>query len=446
MTPRRLLGAGALGSALLALGTTGAGALPTDGWGLLRGHTAVALALCVVGLVLLAGAWWASRGLDGRHLLRASVLWSLPLLAAPPLASRDLYAYAGQAALVAAGRDPYVDGPGDLPGPLADGVDDVWLDAPAPYGPLWLALAGLVVRVTGDAVVPALLGLRLLAVLGVVLSGWALVRLAPLFGVPTGRALWLGVANPLVLLHFVGGGHNDALMVGLMTAGVAVAWTVRAPWALVAAAALVTFAALVKVPALAALAYLPLAVQGLPARLRAALVVGATAAVTAVAVSAGSGLGWGWLSTLDAGRARLSLFSPLTGVGTAVGSLDAVLVAGLVVAALVCGGLLLAADRVGPLRALGLTLLVVSVLLPVVQPWYLLWGVVPLATVLGARGATALGAACLVLCLTVAPSGRSVVRPPLYGLPTLLAGAAALLVLRPGRCRAPDVESSRTPT
>ena len=437
MTSRRLLAAGALGSALVGLGGTGVGALPPSGWDLLRGHPSLALALTWLGVAVLAAAWWASRAHDRRHQARAAALWAVPLLAAPPLFSRDLYAYAGQAALVAAGRDPYDQGPGALPGPLSEGVDDVWSQAPAPYGPAWMALAGLVVRVTGDALVPALLGLRGLAVLGVALTAWALLRLAP----DPGRALWLGVANPLVLLHLVGGGHNDALMVGLLLAGTAVAFTVRAPWALVAAAALVTLAALVKVPALAALAYLPLAAPDWPARLRAAAVAGATAVGTAVLVAAGTGLGWGWLGTLDAGRARLSLFSPLTGLGAAVGALDAVLAAGLVAAALVCAVLLAAASlgRVEPVLALGLSLLAVSVLLPVVQPWYLLWGVVVLAAVVGPRAAAALGATCLVLCLTVAPSGRSVVRPPLYGLPTVLAVAAGVISWRVGTARGPGV-------
>lgn len=431
MSSRRLLVAGTLGSTALALGGTGVGALPASGWGLLRGQTALAMALSVAGILVLGAAWWASRGAGVRHQLHAGALWALPLLAAPPLASRDLYAYAGQAALVAAGRDPYEQGPAALPGPLSAGVDDVWRDAPAPYGPVWLWLAGLVARLTGDALVPALVGLRLLAVLGVVLVAWALLRLAP----GSGRAVWLGVANPLVLLHFVGGGHNDALMVGLLMAGVAVAFTVRVPWSLPAAAVLVTLAALVKVPALAALAYLPLAAVGWPARARAALVAGGAAVATAVVASWGSGLGWGWLTTLGTGRARLSLFSPLTGLGTALGALDTVLAAGLAVAALLCVGLLTAAalGRLHPVTALGLTLLAVPVLLPVVQPWYLLWGVCLLAATVGPRAAAALGAGCLLLSLTIAPSGRHLIRPPLYGLPTLLAALVAVVAFRRSR-------------
>ena len=166
--------------------------------------------------------------------------------------------------------------------------------------------------------------------------------------------------------------------------------------------------------------------------MRAAVVVPVAAAVTAISVTLASGLGWGWLGTLDAGRARLSLFSPTTGLGTAVGALEPVLAAGLGAAGVLCVVLLALAalGRLDPVLALGLGLLGVGVLLPVVQPWYLLWGVCVLAARVGPRAAAALGAGSLVLCLTIAPSGRSVVRPPLYGLPTLLAGAAAVLVWR----------------
>ena len=433
---KRAVPVGVLGSALLALGATGAGALPPAGWDLLRGSR-LAVPLCLVGITLLVGAWWALREAAAPTILRAVGLWGLPLLLAPPLASRDAYAYIGQAALVVRGLDPYTVGPGALPGPLSAGVDEVWINTPAPYGPLWLGLAGLVVRVTGS-VVPSLLGMRLLAVVGLVLLAWALVRLAE---VP-GRALWLGVANPLVLVHLLSGAHNDALMIGLMAAGLAVAGR-NGRW-LAVGAALVTGGALVKVPAVAALAFLPLlAASTLPGRVRAAAVVGVTAVGTSVVVTVVSGLGWGWLGTLDAGRARLAMFSPLTGLGVAIGQVDTVLAGGLVLAAVVGLGLLLAADRLGPLRAGGLLLLAVALLLPVVQPWYVLWGVVLLGACSSARVAAGLGAACLVLVVLVQPNGRGVVRPPLYGVPMALALTAGLVVAR--RHRGADVEDVITP-
>lgn len=502
--PRRLLLAGAAGSVLVAVGGVGAGALPRPdpdrGW---LGITVLAstattrslsTALAVVGVVLLVGAWWRTRrvldGLAPSALIRATAVWSLPLLVAPPMFSRDVYAYAGQALVAARSLDPYDAGPSAVGGDVAANVDDVWLDTPSPYGPAFLGPASLVLRGTGDDVVPAVLLLRLLAVLGLVLTAWALPRLARACGVPAQRALWLGLANPLGLLHGVAGAHNDALMVGLLVTGLALAlrppprppeaassdaspdegrdaprsgarhWGMTRPstptlasWqGLVAAGAVVALAGLVKAPALAALPFLVLAVPGVRARVRAGVALAAGAVATAIAVTLASGLGWGWLSTLTTGRERLSLFSPTTGLGVAVGQVleavgavddaadarEAVLAIGVLAALAVSAGLLLRVPRLGAVQALGLALLVVVVLSPTVQAWYVLWGVVLLAAVVGPRTAAALGAACLVLCLTVWPGGRSVVRPPLYGVPLVAAAVAAAVVWRRAAVEAGD--------
>lgn len=462
-----LLLAGTLGSALIAVGGLGAGATPVaGGWPELP--RTLGTVLVAAGVLLLVGAWWrARRGLDDvtpGAVLRASMLWSLPLLVAPPMFSRDVYSYAGQALLVARGLDPYALGPAAAPGEISGNVDDVWLQTPSPYGPAFLGPASLVLRLTGDDVVPAVLLLRMLAVLGLVLTAVALPALARACGVAPQRALWLGLANPLGLLHGVAGGHNDALMVGLLVAGCAVALSgnregrvaprllpskrggTRLPpgwcrWA--AAGGLIALAGLVKAPAFGALPFLALAVPGVRAQLRTGAALAAGAIAAAVLTHLVTGLGPGWLGALEAGRARLSLFSPTTGLGTAVGSLaeaaglvedadpvrEAVLAAGVVTALVLAALLLLRAARCpGPVTAvqgLGLALLAVVVLSPTVLPWYLLWAVVPLAAVVGPRAAAALGALSAVLCLLTWPSGRSVVRPPLYGLPLLIALVAA---------------------
>ena len=54
---------------------------------------------------------------------------------------------------------------------------------------------------------------------------------------------------------------------------------------------------------------------------------------------------------------------------------------GLLAAAVAGVWLLLNSDRIGTLKALGLTLLIFVLLGPVVQPWYLSWGLVLLAPV-----------------------------------------------------------------
>jgi alpha-1,6-mannosyltransferase len=459
--PAGVLATGFLGTCVLAIGGAGVGALPRIkdavatklhvGWFQEHSSTRLLASLLVgVGVILLAAAWWQLRPyldrLSPRAVLIVAGLWSLPLLVAPPLFSRDLYAYAGQGHLVANHVDPYTYGPGDYEprSKWSIGVDGVWRYSPSPYGPVWLWLAGMVVRVAGDHLVPAVLMLRLLAVSGLVLVAWGLPRLARAHGVPPQRALWLGLANPFVLIHGVGGGHNDVLMIGLLVCGLAVAGRTPSTRQLVLATALITVAALVKLPAAAALGFLPMLQPTWGARVRAALVIGATAAVTALVVTPATGLGWGWLHTLDAGSARLSIFSPLTGVGVLVGNgltdlgvvdtpavvLRLVLAGGFALGGALALGLLLRAHHLGPTRALGLTLVAVVALGPIVQPWYLLWGLVLLAAVGGERSLLPLGALSIALCLAIAPNGRSLIRPPLYGAPVVAAVAFAAFMVR----------------
>lgn len=360
----------------------------------------------LLGVPLLVVAWWRLRAASVRAVLTAAGLWSLPLLVAPSLFSRDAYAYAAQAHLVVQGLDPYTHGPADAPGPLSAEVDPVWLHTRSPYGPVFLRLAALVLP--GAHPYGAVLVLRLLALIGVGLLAWGVLRLR--------GSVWLAVANPLVLLHAIGGAHNDALMAGLLVLGVSLA-----PASLVAAAALVTLGALVKLPAVVALAFLA------RRSLRDAAVVAATAAVTAAAATLASGLGWGWLHTLNAGAARRSLLSVSTGLGVLIRSVPVGQAIGLVVAAGACGWLLW---RGSPVRGLGLALLAVAVLGPVVQPWYLLWGLPLVAVGAGPRLTTGLAVASAVTCLLVLPGGRHVIRPPLYGVPALLVAAAAYAASR----------------
>ncbi|MCA1712033.1 MAG: polyprenol phosphomannose-dependent alpha 1,6 mannosyltransferase MptB [Actinobacteria bacterium] len=360
-----------------------------------------------------------------REVLVACALWTLPLLFARPLFSKDVYLYAGQAVL----DDPYTQGPSAHPGPLFDAVDSYWRDLPSLYGPLFLRLASLVVRVTGERPLAAAYGLRLLEVVGLVLVAWALRRSA--------TALWLTVANPLLLLHGIAGGHNDLLMIGLVVAGLG------AP--LPVGAALITLGALVKAPALLALGFLPL-LHGRSVRSYA--VAAAVSVTTAVLGTLATGLGWGWTGNLSGGNALKSLLSVSTGFGVLIGSVPVGHAVGLALTGVLVLALLVAAPRIGVLRALGLAFLVVAVLSPVVQPWYLLWPLVVLAPVVGRRGLLALAAASAVLCLLVLPSGRHIIRPPLYGVPMLLVGATAYAASRmtPHGMGTPAASSAHLPT
>ncbi|MEV0414147.1 polyprenol phosphomannose-dependent alpha 1,6 mannosyltransferase MptB [Streptomyces sp. NPDC050448] len=448
----RLLGT--LGSVLLAAGSWSAGALPLgvpDGVWAQRSpaHTVLGAAASYAGLVLLVIAWWRLGGLlrDGESVGRGqlhSVLWSwvLPLVPGPLLFSNDAYSYVAQGALAGRGWDVYRLGPAALGGPLAGNVPEMWQDAPAPYGPVAVAATRAVVAVTGEHhTVAAVLGMRLVALVGLGLIVWGIRRLASQWGAGEAGALWASVLNPLALVHLVGGAHNEALMLGLLVAGL-VAFR-RGHWVLGTVA--LASAALVKLPAAVALLCAGAwSVGGRPDRRsgwsRAAGI--SLVAVAALVLGVGvCGQGWGWLSTLrgptqvytvlspstDVGRV-LGLFAEGFGVGTAADAIAAARSAGMLLGVCAVAFCVWRAPRTGPEYATGMAMLGLVVTAPVVQPWYVLWGTVPLAAAAwrlleGAPARLAmLGLLVIVLPSGTAPTGA-------YALAAVTGASAAVAAL-----------------
>lgn len=252
----RLLGL--TGSAAVAVGGASAGALPVgEALAISSEAAAVGLVAAYFGLVLLVAAWarlgravHGPRPPDTRAMVVTLLVWAAPLVLAPPLFSRDVYSYLAQGAMVDARIDVYTHGPDQLGGPLAAQVPPIWQDTPTPYGPLFLSFASLVARASGAELPAGVLGMRLVALLGVGLMVVSLVLLARRGGTAPVAALWLGALNPLLLLHLVAGAHNDAVMLGLLGMAL-VAARGRFPWL---GAVLMTLAALVKAPAALGLA------------------------------------------------------------------------------------------------------------------------------------------------------------------------------------------------
>jgi hypothetical protein len=421
---------GLAGSVVLAAGGTVSGALPaSDPFTAvpalrdLRSHTGLGLFGVYLGLTVLVAAWWlvgrvpAQARAPGR--LQATLaLWAVPLLLGPPLFSRDVYSYLAQGAMVGAGVDVYRNGPATLGGPLAAEVAFMWQTTPAPYGPVFLLVAAGVVALTGSQVAVGVLGLRAVAVVGVVLLAVCVPRVARRCGVDPSDAFWLGVLNPLVLIHLVAGAHNDALMLGLLAAGLVATLADRPVVGTVA----VTLAALVKAPAAVALLFVAsIWADRLGGRwrgVRAALGTGAVAAGTGAVVTAVAGTGYGWISALGTpispqnwsvssalGRASewalRILDSGVTGYAVAAWrwlGFGAAVAAGVVI--------WFRRERLGQVYALGLVLAAVVAFGPAMRPWYVLWGLVPLAAAAPdprtRRWATA---ACAVLALAVLPNG-----------------------------------------
>jgi Glycosyltransferase family 87 len=156
----------------------------------------------------------------GRRVVWAAILVLVAAFAlAPPLLSLDVFSYISYARLGAAhGLNPYDAVPADLPGdPAASRVEDFRFTVSV-YGPLFT----LGTYPLGLVSVPvALWTLKALAALAV-LGGAALAaRIAAVRGADPHAAAALVALNPLVLVHVVGGAHNDALMVLALLAGAA---------------------------------------------------------------------------------------------------------------------------------------------------------------------------------------------------------------------------------
>jgi glycosyl transferase family 87 len=215
----------------------------------------------------------------------------------PPLLSHDVYSYIDYARLGALhGVDPYVDPPAAVPSDPAFAHVE-WTDATSAYGPLFtLASYPLAWLPVGVAVHV----LKAISAAAVLVTAVLVARLAPARGLDPLRAAAFVALNPLVLVHVVGGPHNDALAVLLVTLGAAGGLAARetsAGAAFVGAIAVKASAAVVAPFALVA----PLRPTGLKHqpgwcfRPVGRLLAGAGIAMVAIGAAAYVAFGWNWL-------------------------------------------------------------------------------------------------------------------------------------------------------
>ncbi|MFD5868625.1 polyprenol phosphomannose-dependent alpha 1,6 mannosyltransferase MptB [Corynebacterium sp. NPDC060344] len=485
---------GTLGAILVLVGGVGAGATPVVGnvfWetpvGSALGRMLISTTIVTftgIGMLIVAwlgvGAFVATgartrvSSVDTGMLVRTFAAWVVPLIFTAPLFTQDIYSYLAQGAVVDRGMDPYAAGPVELLGPadpLARSVPLIWADSPSPYGPTAMIGAWAISAITGDAALPSVFLHRLVAVVSLYVVAWALVRLALRCGVSPQFALWLGVLNPLTLLHLVGGIHNEALLLALLLSGMELCLVAlhgppvagapdhpvepRSPaltrngWLLFAAGvALISLAGMVKVTGFVALGFVGMALArrfgfATISVLRAAAATALCAAGTIVAVCLASGLGFGWITSQGGAATVRSWMSLPTLLGIASGFAGRVLGIGDVsesALALTRGlGILLAGawllrmlwatfrGRIHPLGGYGLAMFAMVLLFPVVHPWYLLWALVPLS---GWANRTqfrwAVVAYSAVFSLTVLPRGLGL--PPGTVLQIYLGSIAAFIV------------------
>ncbi|MCV7194217.1 alpha-(1-_6)-mannopyranosyltransferase A [Mycolicibacterium brumae] len=417
---------GLAGAVSVTVGGLGAGStrvhdplLEAMGLSWLRfGHGLVVSSILLWGGVAVMLAAWlllGRRTLAGRSteytMIATTGFWLAPLLLSVPLFSRDTYSYLAQGALLRDGFDPYAVGPIENPNGLLDNVSPIWTTTTAPYGPAFILVARFVTMITGDNVVAGAMVLRLCMLPGLVLLIWALRRIARHIGADPTTTLWVCALNPLVIVHLMGGVHNEMLMVGLMAAGVALTFADRP----MAGMTLVALATAVKATAGIAAPFLVWVWMRNMSRRRGYRSVTAFAAASAgtvlvfIAVFAVSslvaGVGLGWLTALAGSVKIINWLTVPTAIANLVNSVGglfmavnfyAVLEVTRIVGATVIAVALVAlwwrfrrTDR-DVLIGMSLAMVVVVLFVPAALPWYYSWPLAVGAALVQSRPAVAL--------------------------------------------------------
>ena len=442
---------GTVGALLIGLGGLGAGALPVVGnpfgelpFGQLMGRMLVSSsAMVFIGVGLIVIAWLLLAVMAGtpllfhrlsahppQHLLKPAQVWSiffswtLPILVTAPLFTQDIYSYIANGSIVVQGMDPYSAGPVQLLGaddPLARSVPFIWANSPSPYGPVALGIAAVISIITNDSIVAAVILHRITSLLGVVAAGWAITALAKRCRFHPATALWLGILNPLTILHLIGGIHNESLMLGFVLVGMelvlrgidkleastslsmSTAWP---GWLLTfLGGTLISAAGMVKVTGFIGLGFAGMALARFLFRrtsmkqwLSISAAAGYFLSVLILSIGAftlASGIGLGWVTGQGGAATIRSWLSVSTDVGVASGFMGMMLglgdhteailsvtrAAGVLAAAAFMVRMLFATFRgvMHPIGGLGVSTLILVILFPVVHPWYILWAIFPLA-------------------------------------------------------------------
>jgi Glycosyltransferase family 87 len=300
---------------------------------------------------------------------------------APVLLSHDAYSYVDYARLgVVHGLDPYVLPP--LAAPADPAFADVtWTEATSAYGPPFtLATYPLAWLPVGVAVAV----LKAVAALSVLGLAAIVARLAAWRGIEPLRAAAFVALNPLVLVHVVGGAHNDGLTMLLAMLAVAAILSAREASggaALVAAIATKAAAAFLAPFALLTAKQRPMGLfppTYVGFRPVGRLVGGAVLAILLIGGAAYLGFGWDWLHAFglageNQGRtSHLSIpitFARLTGLGP-----EPIRVAALGLYAGAFAYLLAWTWRGGDwLRAAAWSALGLLLASSWLLPWYLIW-------------------------------------------------------------------------
>lgn len=170
-------------------------------------------------LLAYAGVVVCASAIPRRLLWGVAVAAIAAFVLSPPLLSLDVFSYVSYARLAGEhGLNPYSTAPAAVPGDPSLAFVEDWRDSVSVYGPLFTLLTAPLGKLSVGAAVWLL---KLAAGISVGVIAVVVSRLAALRGVDPRFAVALVALNPIVLVHVIGGAHNDALMAALMMLAVA---------------------------------------------------------------------------------------------------------------------------------------------------------------------------------------------------------------------------------
>ena len=367
--------------------------------------------------------------------------WAMPFIVGPPLLGTTVQTYVAFGLLQRHGHDPYDVGPSRLgANAIVAAIEPAARDTASSAGPLGTLVQHLAVSISSGGALGGLLVLRGIAVICTIFIGRLAADLA---GPGRARALSLTVLNPLVLLYIVSAARLDGLLLVFVLAALSAASQRRwlAAVALACVAGSVSAQGFLIVPAIVAVHLLGRRTVPVWLLLGRDLLV---AALTTVAAGFAVKDGFGWLRTVSD---QFSAHPPFS-VASAVAKLLTPIVRGAsyddlaagaritVVSAMVfvVAYLVVTARQRALERTAGYALLALALLSPVMYPWYLLWGIVCLASAATGGRRVAVLALSVVGCLLNPPGFSSTTSNVLSGVGLVV--TAAVLASQPSVRRA----------
>lgn len=192
------------------------------------------------------------------RMLRAILLFCLIcgtlLIAVVPFHSSDIYGYLNRGFQQSLYHtNPYLTPVGEIPNWRQDSLfHPHWVYNPCPYGFFFAQLAKWLTQITGPHFFSAFLLFKTFNLFFLLGSVWLISAISQQLGI---KRPWLSAylfgANPLVLLHTMGNGHNDILLIFLLLGSLYALFSERWRWAslpLLTLSILTKYASLLAVP------------------------------------------------------------------------------------------------------------------------------------------------------------------------------------------------------